>query len=215
MGRYTKIHSHELSKLSLHNPDEHTSVVLKSCILCGKQAITEAELQLFHMGIGHVRTNICHECFNETSNKIQNPLRQGYLGIRTAVVKPRTGICQKCGLLKVEETAPLHHYLYDDNKYSIELCTKCHPVEDADRRRFDGLIKMLEDGSPLLVEVFGESKISNYDYINLLKFERIQHYQNMIQPPVHSPPKFGNVAKFFDGGSPKAIRQLENKSNCL
>ena len=119
-------------------------------------------------------------------DKLINPLRQGSPNDkRTPVAVPRTGVCCICGKQSEDRAIGYHHFKYPDNKYSLELCSRCHTIHDAQRRNQDRQIQMMRDGCT----IFGEdwSIIEDREaYINNMEDVWIAYYIYLREHP-HAP----------------------------
>ena len=125
---------------------------LRKCYVCGKEARTLDDLNLFGFGKHHKygRQNLCISCKNERRRKgnvwdqsklestkirakTQNKQRVFFKGRRVHLnYNPRTNVCSLCGKKYPEELkrqTHIHHKRYDGEtplEHTVELCASCH-----------------------------------------------------------------------------------------
>lgn len=120
-------------------------MALRVCRDCGKEALTESDLELFarDKDVSYGRKNLCKSCaaIRQKEWRKNHPYycrryyakRINYKGKSITLDKsPRQNICSSCGKKYPEELKNqtcIHHDKYDDEDvllYTRELCGSCH-----------------------------------------------------------------------------------------
>jgi hypothetical protein len=188
MGRYSNQFKRTRGDLHLHSLTETDIVPLKVCTICGKGALTEAELELFIIsGTKGERSKYCIPCFNSHYNLPNNAIRQSIGNKKILVAEPRTGFCRKCGAPIPNQNSDMHHWRYDlnnPNAFCIELCDKCHGYENCMLVHHNADVYMIFNRINL-TEFFTDVPFDLVGYLTKLENEWDARYTDMLLKEVN------------------------------